>query len=464
MSQHRHPTFPIRCKRGPPTTIDLVRIRLLLLLALVLSACAGGDVIQPVINAPDDSPVRLQLEWFAAALEQGSISKAEYSDRFTEDFRARVSFEASFLPVLADMSAVAGEWHLIGLDLLSDHAGEGVLAAAGERMRVTVTIDPNPPHRIADLLAQPVMLTLPPDTYEEVVDPLRRYGDVAFLSAHDASCSPVFGLEVDRPVPLGSAVSLLVAAVVADGVAEGNFNWDTAVVIDAFHRSYPAGALAGVPDGESRTVSELLALSVAGSDNTATDHLMALVGPAALEEALAVLGVTASDRNSPFLSTRQLTALKAGGDRSKAAEYAAADQAGRTELLATLTEDVSSVQVPDSPVFIHAIEWFASPREICRVLNHLYLLSLESGMGPLADAFTANPGLAPDAGVWEAVWFVGGSEPGVLLVAWLTVSDETVAVTVGSISNSEKAFPAIDAALRFGAGRDLVADPAPTAG
>ncbi len=432
----------------------------LVLVVLILSACSGGDVVQPVVDAPDDHPVRLQLEWFVAALDSGTVPESDFEARFSADFKARVSFEESFLPVLADMSRVAGEWRLIGLDLLSDVEGEGVLAAAGERMRVTLRVEAESPNRIVDLIAQPVMLTLPPDSYEDVVDPLRRYGSVAFLAAEftDGDCVAGFGVDETRPVPLGSATSLLVAAVVTDQVHSGELTWDTPVTIAEEWRSHPSGILGGVVNGDVRTVAELLMLSVADSDNGATDHLIGLLGRDTVESKLAEFGSAVGPRSLPFLTTRELASLKIGGDRSVAKEYAEASEEQRRILLTGLNKDLSNAVVPRAPVFVDEIEWFASPQMLCTLLTAMYQTSAETDMEPLAAAFTKNQGIAPVPGIWDEVWFVGGSEPGVLAAIWLTVSGSQVYVTIGSVSNADANFPAIDPSLRLAAGRDLGAD------
>jgi hypothetical protein len=85
-----------------------VRKNWLVLALILLAACAGGNVPQPVIEAPVDDPVRSQLEWFAARLNEGSVAAEDYSARFVDEFQARVPFETAFLPVFAGMESGAG--------------------------------------------------------------------------------------------------------------------------------------------------------------------------------------------------------------------------------------------------------------------------------------------------------------------------------------------------------------------
>jgi len=436
-----------------------VRKNWLVLALALLAACAGGNVPQPVIGAPADDPVRSQLEWFAARLNEGSVAAEDYSARFVDEFRARVPFETAFLPVFAGMESGAGEWRLIGLDLTGS-GGEGLLAAAGERMRVQIEVEPEPPHRIVDLLVQPVMISNPPTRYEEVVDPLRRYGEIGFLAADvtAGSCDEaLFESGADEVFPIAGASRLYVVSAVAGKVASGSLDWDSPVTIEDRLRSHPQGVLRLVEAGEKRTVAELLFMSLARSDNGATDHLLEAVGREAVESALETSGNSAVDRNLPFLATRQVAALKIGAERGRLSEYAGAPAASRVEILESFEDEaLTGIDIPSQPVEVETVEWFASPRDLCELMTGLWDLARLPGMEPLSAALSDEPGIAPEAGRWSQVWFAGGSEPGVLTLVWLT-EDEAGdrQVTVGSIVNPNKAFPTIDATLLLAAGRDL---------
>ena len=66
---------------------------------------------------------------------------------------------------------------------------------------------------------------------------------------------------------------------------------------------------------------------------------------------------------------------------------------------------------------VDTIEWFASPTELCALLADLRAIWRQPGQQPVRDALTINPGL--NMGEWSTIAFKGGSEPGVLSMAWL---------------------------------------------
>ena len=144
------------------------------------------------------------------------------------------------------------------------------------------------------------------------------------------------------------------------------------------------------------------------SDNTATDHLLFLVGRAAVEQAVGDYGHSAPERNIPFLSTAELFVLKLaersdvpGAPGAVGAAYLVADEAGRRAILA---DEVPRYPVGDLvltgwdlPIAVDGLEWFASPLDLCRVMVHLH-------RDPEAARILAiNPGLPDEAGRWTSV-------------------------------------------------------------
>ncbi len=433
-----------------------MRFSPLIALVLLLSGCAGGDVAQPVIDAPEGDPIRGQLEWFADALNAGDASEEDYEERFTDEFRARVPFREAFLPVLSEMSGVAGEWRLAGLDLLTTTTGQGLIAAAGERMQVDVEVEADPPYRVVDLRVRPVMLSAPPADYEGVVNPLRRYGRVGFLVAgvEGGRCAPDFEVGVEETFPIAGAVSLFVALAVAEEVQDASLRWDTAVEVRDELRSHPDGVLSLVDDGAKLAVGELLEAAIADGDTTALDHLIETLGRERIERVFDDRDT--ADPNTPFLTSREMAALKIGSDSGALDRFAAAGPDERREILAGLTGDVSRPVLPERPAAVDAVEWFATPTELCEAMVELDDLAYRPGMEPLLKALSAAPGLVPPPERFERVLFAGGSEPGALAVVWLTedVGGER-RVTVGTVTNPDISFPTIEPTLYFGAGRDL---------
>jgi hypothetical protein len=175
------------------------------------------------------------------------------------------------------------------------------------------------------------------------------------------------------------------------------------------------------------------------SDNTATDHLLAYVGRAAVEEAVKSSGHATPARNVPFLSTRDVFALKLLGTSDELRGYVAADVPHKRKLLEAFEQrDLSGVLLEEhgwsKPRMIDSIEWFASPDDLCKLMVALKARADAPATAAVGAILSINPGIPDEAGAYKYVAFKGGSEPGVMNLTWLLQrksDDKWVFLTVG---------------------------------
>jgi beta-lactamase class A len=129
-------------------------------------------------------------------------------------------------------------------------------------------------------------------TFKQIVSRARGKVGVALIHLESGATLNIRG---DERFPMASVVKLPIALEVLKQVAERKLTLDRDVWIGAsdirpccsIERRHPNG-------GISRTVGELLELSIIESDNTAADALLKLVGgPDAVEKRLRALGFTA---------------------------------------------------------------------------------------------------------------------------------------------------------------------------
>jgi beta-lactamase class A len=261
---------------------------------------------------------------------------------------------------------------------------------------------------------------------------------VAELSGDE--CRAVHAISPAVPAPLGSAFKLWVLGALAQKIARGEASWDDAVELREEWKSLPSGELQNLPAGTRLTVREMAAKMIAISDNTAADHLIRLVGRAAVEAAQASLGMAHPERNVPFLTTRELFVLKLALTDDERAAYLAAGPEERRRRL-----DEVYAQIPLSralaaaggwtaPRLVEQLEWFGTPEDVCRVYAALRKLAAAPSGAPLLGILSANPGLPVDTRTFRYVGFKGGSEPGVLAGSWLLrrADDRSFVVAVSS--------------------------------
>jgi beta-lactamase class A len=254
----------------------------------------------------------------------------------------------------------------------------------------------------------------------------------------NGSCQPVHSIDPAVAAPLGSAFKLYVLDALGHAVASGKVRWNQPLTVTAQLKSLPSGELQDEPDGTRISVQDTAAKMISISDNTAANMLINLVGRPAVEAALTTTGMADPALDRPFLTTRELFILKLSQWPALANRYIAANEAGRRALLASTIDQaplptLAAAQAWTAPRDIDSLEWFASANDICRAYTALAALARRPGLSPIAQVLSLNDGgLQLDPAQWKTTWFKGGSEPGVLTLAYLatTRTGQSYVVTV----------------------------------
>ena len=292
-----------------------------------------------------------------------------------------------------------------------------------------------------------LLLTPAPETDPALADPavlMARVGQVApearllIANVTGTDCVEVHGLDADRPMPLGSLFKIYVLGALAADVASGRTAWTDPVTIQERWKSLPSGVLQDEADGSMFSVAEVAGKMISISDNTAADHLLRLVGRERVEAYLPSMGHASPALDIPFLTTRELFQLKLGSAVDRAT-FQAANPAQRRQLLdgdydLRPLPDLAAATAWDGPIAVDTLEWFASPADVCRAFASLEKLAEAPTGATVSSILAMNPGVMLDRRVFSYVGYKGGSEPGVLTLAWLlrrAVDGQWVVATVG---------------------------------
>jgi hypothetical protein len=185
---------------------------------------------------------------------------------------------------------------------------------------------------------------------------------------------------------------------------------------------------------------------------------MDLLGREAVETAMVDYGNTTPELNTPFPNTRELTALKVGPASGLRIQWIEGDEETRRSILnqvSDLTPADLPVQEWVAPVDPGLVEWFATPTDACTLA--VGLLELDETVPEIGTILGLNPGIPTGVGVWDRVWFKGGSEPGLLAAWFVTEAEGRTFVTTGSVVDSDETIDSEEAILLFAALRDLLA-------
>ncbi|MBV9206293.1 MAG: serine hydrolase [Actinobacteria bacterium] len=375
--------------------------------------------------SPPDTPAGIQLRWLTAALAHLPLSDAQ----------VRAHFDAPF--VAQDPPAVLNQTlqAVVSIKLLSIEVSElSTLVAlvsaggAGSRAQVWLTVDRR--GLISGLRISAATGPVP-STWADVDAVLGLAAPRVRLLVADVSngsCQPVHSIDPATAAPLGAAFKLYVLDALGNAVASGKVGWNQRLTVTARLKSMPAGELQNEPDGTQVSVLETAAKMISLSDNTAADMLINLMGRSAVEAALAATGMASPALDRPFLTTREIFVLKLDLWPTLAERYVTADEPSRRALLASTVDRatlpaVAAAGAWTTPRAIDSLEYFASARDICHLYASLAALARRPGLSPISQVLSLNDdGLQLDPAQWKTTWFKGGSEPGVLTMAYLATT------------------------------------------
>ena len=238
-------------------------------------------------------------------------------------------------------------------------------------------------------------------------------GDVSFQLKCLDDGKVIASNQPDKRLAIGSAFKLYVLATLVDR----HVPWDKVVKVEDRYKSLPSGEIQHWPAGSPVTVHTLALKMISISDNTATDHLLAMIGREEVEQRFAKFGMQDPAADMPLLRTREWFRLKSNS-AACARNFSPPTTAGRrnvTDSMADMPDMRDEDEDWNGPLAIDTIEWFASAADLCRVLEWL-----DKHGGQMAqDIMAVNPSTAIPADKFPYEGYKSGSESGVLSMNWL---------------------------------------------
>jgi len=290
-----------------------------------------------------------------------------------------------------------------------------------------VGIEPGAPYRIHMLwFGLPQSMTITPGEIIGKLKALHGRTSLAVFRLDGAAPRLLHGLEPDAPLAIGSTFKLYVLGALAQEAAAGRMPWERVIRLEDGQKSLPSGVLQSWPAGTPLTVQALASEMISISDNTASDHLLHLLGRPAVEAVQKTMGHATPERNVPFLATREMFQLKEKGHGERMSAYLARDVAGRRAYLDDRLSRMEPTELAGfellTPVAVDRIEWFASTADLCRAMDWLRARTQGEAnrrAAPARAILAINPGVELDRKAWTYAGYKGGGEPGVLNMTWL---------------------------------------------
>lgn len=223
--------------------------------------------------------------------------------------------------------------------------------------------------------------------------------------------------------PLASGFKLYVLGALTDLIRTGFFTWDQTFPIRDEWKSLPTGVMQNLPADQHVSLKTFSEYMIRISDNTATDHLINIIGRSKVESQLQIMGNHFESLNKPFLTTSEMFKIKWASPLNIIDAFIRGDEWTRRSLLEKEVAAISLNRVGTNgvsmknPSFIREIEWFGSTNDLCSAMKALK----EKNSPEVFDILSKNiPSLSlGDNSFWSYGGYKGGSEPGVLTATYL---------------------------------------------
>ena len=345
-----------------------------------------------------------------------------YDSLFTTDFLKQVP-KFQLVSAVGQLTSIAG--HCVSTTVTSRKNAYSLEANAvtdsGYVIPVTLSIQATPPHRISGLFfGAPQKIAT---SFNTVIDDLKSLEGATSLCVMELnSDSTLAAHNADVSMPVGSTFKLYVLGELVRAITSDERHWEDIVYLDTNHYSLPSGELQDWPHGSPLTLHTLAGKMISVSDNTATDHLINLLGREKIERMQSTMGHHRPELNVPFLTTREMFALKFSHGGAYGRRFIAAQD--RHAVLSAAEDSVrlSDVVFADTVSHIEDIEWFATTRDLCKAMDWLRRRSISFADPQILHILGINTGVDVDESAWKTVGYKGGSETGVLNLTFVLQS------------------------------------------
>ncbi len=372
----------------------------------------------------------LVLGWLTGAAEEKGAAQVKqaaqgllpyFSDQPKQDFDAR--FESDFLKavppkklteVFQSLHKQCGKGKSARLvKMTQPYTGEvEFLCENGYVVPATVAVQASKPFKVTLLVLRgPVRAG---DSLEAVLAEFQALpGKSAFAVVRLHPTAEVLaGHNADQSLAVASSFKVCVLAALTEEIASGKRKWTDVTPLRKDCISLSSGVLQDWPEGSPVTLHTLAGLMISKSDNTAADHLIRLLGRERIENMQETLGITSPERNRPWLLTSEMFKIKLVLHTERQQEYVSAGPTRRRQLLQSRVRDtpLKDPRLLVNPIFIDEVEWWFSPRDLCRVMDWL---RRQEGVPEVLRLLAIHNGLNLEKDDWRYIGYKGGAECGV---------------------------------------------------
>ncbi|WP_127718466.1 serine hydrolase [Halobacteriovorax sp. HLS] len=365
-------------------------------------------------------------------------SKLDYEKHFDKSFIEEISLE-KFQSVVDYIVTSYGSCNGLEINLLDSHSAQ-LITNHSKKLKFSISTSSDSGLIVGLLFKGEIAPPIELNTKEELKSILEKSDGINAMLFKKLGKSSIFSFNEDIQLPLGSTFKLYILLALSEKIKNTSASWDDELEIKDEFKSLPSGDMQNIPSGQKRTLYQFARKMIEISDNTATDHLLAYLGKLEVEKLLRRLNIS-NPKNFPFLSTMEMFRTRAFLSKVDVANYSKSSRSERLKILEGLKSKSHEELIKgitkwgDTPLYTNEIEWFSSAEEICT----LYKSLKEQNSSEIEKILSYNTPFI-DKNKVEYAGYKGGSEPGVIYMAYLIERNKEWECFIASRNNTEKAI------------------------
>jgi hypothetical protein len=290
---------------------------------------------------------------------------------------------------------------------------------------VTLELESKEPNLINGLFFGPPVTAA--SSFNDLISELKKLpGETSLLAVKlsNSGISAVAEHNSGSYMAIGSSFKLYILSEILRTINAGEKKWSDVIELKEECRSLPSGFLHSWHSGTNMTIESLASLMISISDNTATDNLLNFAGRENVEKIMAVTGHSKPELNIPFLATTEMFKLKGEPTKQVISKYL--DSVDKKKFIKEELPKIKreNISMWTLPYYIDKVEWFASAKDLCNVMNWIRINSENEKEDRTRNILSINPGTNISNDKWNYVGYKGGSEPGVMSMNYLLRSSQ----------------------------------------
>ena len=246
-------------------------------------------------------------------------------------------------------------------------------------------------------------------------------GRHAFLFAEltDKGPVPLYASGAKERFAIASGFKVYILGALIDEVNKGKRRSADVMLLRRDLIGPPSSEMASWPVGSPVTLHTYALKMMSISDNTATDHLLYLLGRRRVEKQMQVMGHSDPAVNRPLLFTREMAMLRDKNAVGRADKWRKLDEAGRRKFLQTEIASLHDYEAVDvDPAALDVAEYYATPLDLAHAFDWIRRHTGPNDAGrPLLQVMGTE--LKFDRKTWPVVAAKGGAEDQVACGNWL---------------------------------------------